>query len=273
MTATVSTAARGLPFTICSPACPKGILGTVEPYYADDLVTLWLGDCREVTGWLKADVLVTDPPYGIGWSSRAGWKNAYGGGTGRRSHPGIDGDRDTSARDDIMARWGNRPGVVFGDLLQPAPAGAVQVLIYAKPDDAGVRGGRSVWRKDAEGIYLTGPWPVTVGGVSSILRTNGRVAGPRCLSLRDGHPHAKPVDVMETLIAACPPGVIADPFAGAGSTLVAARNLGRRAIGVELDERYARLAALRLSQDILLSGPLGGAAVPPPLPLAQDTLF
>jgi site-specific DNA-methyltransferase (adenine-specific) len=221
------------------------------PYYADELVTLYLGDCREVTAWLEADVLVTDPPYGRGWRSGAGMTNSFGGGRGSIAHDGIAGDSDTTVRDEALARWGSRPAIVFGDPLIARPDGTVQVLAYAKPADAGIKGARAGFRRDLEEIYLVGSWPAGVGGRSSILHTGAHVAGPRGVGIRYDHPHAKPVDVMEQLIAACPPGVIADPFAGSGSTLVAARNLGCKAVGVEIDERYAEMAARRLSQGVL----------------------
>lgn len=223
-------------------------------YYQDDLVTLYHGDCREVTAWLEADVVITDPPYGRAWQSGAGMTNADGRGRGSKPHGGIVGDADTSVRDAALSIWSGL-AIVFGDLLIAPPTGTRQVLIYAKPADSGIKGAHAGFRRDAEAIYLVGDWYVGVGGRSSVLTTGALVAGPRGLSVRYAHPHAKPLDLLQTLIGVTGEGVtIADPFAGSGSTLAAAKQLGRRAIGVEIDERYCEIAARRLAQDVLFGG-------------------
>lgn len=228
----------------------------MQPYYEDDLVRLYHGDCLELAdAWTCADVLVTDPPYGRAWKSGSGMTNSHGRGRGSKARGGIANDEDTGTRDAALAAWGNRVGIVFGDLLKSAPGSAVQALIYAKAADAGVKGARGGFRRDTEAIFLCGPWPAAVGGETSILRSSSWVAGPTSPAFRHGHPHAKPTDLLSQLIEACPPGVVADPFAGSGSTLVAAKALGRKAIGVELEEKYCEVAAKRLAQDVLdLSG-------------------
>lgn len=223
------------------------------PYWSGDGVTLYLGDALEVTAWLDADVLVTDPPYGRGW--RQGRFTRHTGGTPRRvpdSHEPIAGDADTAVRDAALMMWdGTRPGIVFADLREPPP-GAKLPLVYIKPWGSGARGGIGGFRRDIEGVYLTGRWPSQIGGASALLRSGARAhAGPAGLTGRYAHPHAKPVDVCEQLIAACPPGTVADPFAGSGSVLIAARNLGRPAIGVEIDPGYAETCARRLAQAVI----------------------
>ncbi len=222
----------------------------MKPYYQDDQVTLYHGDCLEITEWLAADVLVTDPPYGVDWAANPNWTNATGGGGHRSSGNALNiaNDKDTASRDAALRMWGTKKAVVFGDVLKHRPPSPVHMMIYAKPVDAGIRGARAGRRRDIEGIYLLGAgWEVGVGGKSSVLTTGGRVAGPRGMAYRAGHPHAKPVDLLEELVGLAD-GCIADPFAGSGSTLVAARNLGRKAIGVELEERYCELIAKRLDQ-------------------------
>lgn len=220
----------------------------MTPYYSDGAVTLYLGDCREVTEWLAADVLVTDPPYGRAWKQGRTGSSRHA----DDSHPGIAGDIDTTTRDAALAAWGNRHAVVFGDLMLTPPTGTKQVGVYRKAIDAGNKGTFAGFRRDVEAWYLIGPWPAGLNGRTSVIATSASLqGGSRGLAARYDHPHAKPIDVMEQLIDACPPGVIADPFAGSGSTLVAARNLGRRAIGVELEERYCEVAARRLAQDVL----------------------
>jgi DNA modification methylase len=222
----------------------------VTPYYADDRVTLYHGDCREVLDWLAADVLVTDPPYGIGW------KRGLNRARASMAHSGIANDHDTSARDAALEAWDGKPALCFGSFFAPHPEGVKGVLVYRKPPDSGVVGSTTGWRRDVEPIFLLGAWPQRPARWSSLVATVASNAGnPSSPAGRFGHPHAKPLDVMEQLIDACPPGVIADPFAGSGSTLVAARNLGRNAIGVELEERYCEVIARRLAQDVL---PIGG---------------
>jgi DNA modification methylase len=213
------------------------------PYYQDELVTLYHGDCLEITEWLAADVLVTDPPYGMGYRDRLG------------KHDAIAGDEDTLARSRMLEAWGVRPAVVFGTWRVPKPDGVKNVLIWDKGTDLGM-GVSTPWGLSHEEAYVLGDWPALVSGgrireggtpsrVSSVLR----VDKPNNASAqRVDHPTPKPVTLMGQLIARCPPGVVADPFAGSGSTLVAARNLGRQSIGVELEERYCDLIAKRLSQ-------------------------
>lgn len=226
----------------------------MQPYYEDDLVTLYHGDCMELAdAWTCADVLVSDPPYGRAW--RQGRLTARY--EADNSHAGIAGDATTKTRDDALTTWGERPAVIFGDLMLAPPDGVKQVLVFQKPPDAGVRGATAGFRRDIEAIYLLGKgWTSGIGGRSSVLTTRATTAGGTgSIQGKTGHPHAKPGDIVQTLIAKCPPGVIADPFAGSGSTLVAAKALGRKAIGVELEEKYCEVAAKRLAQDVIdLSG-------------------
>jgi DNA modification methylase len=131
----------------------------------------------------------------------------------------------------------------------PRRTGRALVLVYDKGNDAGFTGAVGGYRRNVEGIYLVNTKGSGLGGRSSIIRTAASAGGN--LARKTGHPHTKPGDVMQALIANAPPGTIADPFAGSGSTLVAAKALGRKAIGVELDERYCEVIARRLSQGVL----------------------
>lgn len=219
----------------------------MDPYYSDDSVTLYHGSALEAGGsaWLQADVLVTDPPYGINWSTHGGGRDLRNWAP-RQPKKGIAGDKDTSARDAVLEEWGTRPAIVFGSPLIAPPRLTIQVLVWRKPVDSGVVGARFVWRRDWEAIYLLGQWPRVNPRRSSVIESQGGLE-----RYRNGHPHAKPIDLMEHLISEAPAGVVADPFAGSGTTLLAAKRQGRKAIGVEVDEAWCELAAKRLSQGVL----------------------
>lgn len=206
-------------------------------YYQDELVTLYHGDCLEITAWLDADVLVTDPPYGS--EILAG---AYG-----RHGKTIANDRTTEVRDAALSMWGERPAMAFGTPRLPDPPGDWEHRLVWDKREPGLNGGP--WRYTHESIFVRGEgWVRPSASSFSILAF---ASGNGTPEKRD-HVHAKPVRLMETLMEAAPcQWVVADPFSGSGSTLVAAANQGRRAIGVELNERYCELIARRLSNQTI----------------------
>lgn len=214
-----------------------------SPYYEADGITLYHGDCLEVTEWLAADVLVTDPPYGIGYATNWG---------GQFTGAPIAGDSTAAVRDAVLTRWGDRPAVVFASPRQDRPPGHPNPtpLIFDKGDVVGMGDLSWPWKPNYELAWVYGSgW--SGARTSSILRY--RVL-PGNFTKRD-HPTQKPVALTEDIIAKAPPGTIADPFAGSGSTLVAARNLDRRAIGIEIEERYCEIAAKRLAQQVFTVEP------------------
>lgn len=215
----------------------------MKPYYEDERVTLWHGDCVEVTGWLSADVLVMDPPYGTQFSI----ENPKGG-YGRRQNAGlgpegfvIANDGTVETRDQALALWGStRPACVFGSPRMADPPIEITDRLVWDKKRPGMNGGP--WRYRHESIYVTAGFVRTDNSAVSIIE-----AWPD----QADHMHAKPLALMLRLVAAAPPGLLADPFAGSGSTLVAAKQLGRSIVGVEIDERYCEIAAKRLCQGVL----------------------
>lgn len=219
-----------------------------EPYYTDEWVTVYHGDCRDVLGWLGADVLLVDPPYGIGYDSG-------------RPHDtlatSIEGDLDTTVRDHVLTMWGNRPALVFGTWRIPRPAGTQARLIWDTKGALGMGDLSIPWKPSDQEIYVLNH--TTEHGFRGIRSSNVLVCPPVQSMSRNGrvHPHQKPVPLLASLIDKCPPGVLADPCAGAGSLGVAAKLMGRRAVLVESDAQYLPVIVERLQQDALVFGGVG----------------
>jgi DNA modification methylase len=213
-----------------------------EPYFTDGERTLYLGDALEVTEWLAADVLIFDPPYGMEYRSNFHKRDA------------IEGDHSTDLRDALLALWGDeKAALVFGTWRRPKPPQTRALLVWDKGDNTGMGDLRIPWRSSHEEIYVLGGRDKGFRG----KRTRGVIAVDNRANSRERTkldlPTPKPVALMEILVAKTV-GVIADPTAGGGSTLIAAKNLGRKAIGVELNERFAEVAATRLSQEVFPMG-------------------
>jgi len=245
-----------------------------DPYYQDEDVTLYLGDCRDLLPELgvQTDLIVTDPPYGetsLAWDRWPdGWPALVA--EHARSMWCFGSMRMFLDRSAEFASWR-----LSQDVIWSKNVGGV-----AYPDRATVRTHeivthwyRGKWSEihhEQPRAEHHGPGKGTIHRGETGPAWNGaRRAhswtddGSRAMSsvltfdtmrMRGtGHPTEKPTGLLEVLVGyGCPEGgVVLDPFAGSGSTLAAAKATGRRAIGIEADEKYAELAARRLAQGTL----------------------
>lgn len=203
------------------------------PYYEDDAVTIYHGDAREILPELHADVVVTDPPYGIGM--RAFDDDFDAGVAGLNAAPGL------------RAAVFHSPRRVI-DFVNAASDWHFERLLWMhKSADLSMpwRG----WCMNSECIAILSRsranWPDPPSYRSDLYNVApwGKV----------GHPNAKPPSVVGDVIEklAGLDDIVLDPFAGAGTTLYAAKTRGRKAIGIEIQERYCEIAAQRCAQEVL----------------------
>ncbi len=211
-----------------------------EPYYEHGGITIYHGDCREILPGLEADAVVTDPPYGIGEA--------------RKDH----GSRDRFAvrREYGKAAWDDAPpGEALMDLVRLAAPWSIVWggNFHALPPSSCWL----VWDKDNGACDFADcelAWTNLKGAVRKIKhRWAGMLQEPGAEREHRQHPTQKPLPVMKWAIQRLPKGcdVILDPFMGSGTTLRAAKDLGRKAIGIEIEEKYCEIAAKRLGQEVL----------------------
>jgi len=235
----------------------------MRPYYDADGITIYHGDVLDVldAGAVpQADAIIADPPYCSGGRQQASAREVFS----------KNGDRADWFLSDNMGTdtylWWLRQ--VGQRLLRLAPLGAhfycftdwrQYPTVVTSFESVGwtlrscvvwdkMRGGAmgSFWRNDHEliPVFSKGPpRPLPHGGFFNVLH-HVKVQG-------DPHPTIKPIEVVRALVEASGASLVLDPFMGTGTTLRAAKDLGRCAIGIEVEERWCAEAARRLGQGVL----------------------
>ncbi len=233
----------------------------MTPYYTDDLVTLYHGDCMEVLPTLSdVDMVFTSPPYNLGDMS-GGLANLAG---GYRSHADTLPDDAYVAwqRDVLTACWAtlSDSGAIFYNHKPIVRNGVATLPTRLNPDlplrqiviwyrQMGVNWAPSHFLPVHEWILILAKPEWKLADKSKSHTSDVWAIRPDMGN--NEHPAPFPVQLPTTAIAATTAGLVLDPFAGSGTTLRAAKDLGRRAVGIEMDERYCELAARRLSQEVL----------------------
>ena len=222
----------------------------MKPYYEDEAVILYHGDCREILPLLTepVDLVLTDPPYGVGLGEVAN-------GQAREKN-----QQPYTMFSDTPAYLENVIIPAFRMALNLSPRAVItpgnrNAFLYPPPSDIGVwynpaGNGRGKWGFIlAHLIFYYGVDPRA--GKNATASSTWTHHGDDGLS--SGHPCPKPLGFVRWMVAKASfeGETILDPFAGSGTTLRAAKDLGRKAIGIEIEERYCEIAAKRMSQMVL----------------------
>lgn len=239
----------------------------VTPYYDEGGITIYHGDCREMDA-PEADVVLTDPPYGetsLEWDRwQTGWLDHVGEIRSLWCFGSMRMFLDRAAEfgawhlaQDIV--WEKHNGSSFhADRFKRVHEHALQWYrgawadIYKSPIYTNDATRRTVHRRErpahmgeiADSTYTTeADGPKLMRSVIAVRSEHGRAM----------HPTQKPLGIIAPFVEYSVPvhGLIYDPFCGSGSTLLAAKLLGRHAVGVDVDERHLENAALRLRQGVL----------------------
>lgn len=253
----------------------------MKPYYEHGGITIYHGDCREILPRLddrSIDLICTDPPYGLNFNNgdlASQWESVFG---GRKENLGTrpianDGEAEADAsfrtllshaKDKLLkggacccccGGGGPKPLFAKWTLWMDETLGFKQAVVW----DKGGLGMGIHYRRNYEFILIAqngDPAHRWNGGntTPNIWRI------PKIIPTAAEHPTAKPVELMAKIISihSNTGDIVLDPFMGHGPTLVAAKQLNRRAIGIEIEERYCEIAAKRLSQEVMDLSNVGG---------------
>ncbi len=232
--------------------CPNlnGLNDFMKPYYQDENVVIYNADCRDVLPTLdKIDLVLTDPPYGID-GARGGGNKARGKGlyepTGWEDTPDYIKEIVIPVIEICIKRF-KRVVITPGQThLRDYPQWKTIGAFMSPAATSFSSWGRNIWTP----ILYYGKDPRA--GISQV--PNGHTMHD--VSDVKGHPCPKPLKSWRWLLnkSILEHETVLDPFMGSGTTLRAAKDLGRKAIGIEIEERYCEIAAERMSQTVMKFG-------------------
>lgn len=223
------------------------------------------GDCRDLIAQINEPVhcVVTDPPYGVDFVSRRAVTPQ-----GKEHVAAVANDDDLAGAlklfHDVM------------NLLLPKCADVAELYVFTRWDivDSWIRAMRQIGNDHGFAYKMLLVWAKGIPGMGDIdsnwgcghelilyckrgrrevpYRRSGIITVDKVANMKHVHPTEKPVALLETLIemSTDPDELVVDPFSGSGSTILAAKNLGRRGLGMELEDKYVQVSRARLEQGV-----------------------